>query len=54
MQPHYLYLERVYHRFDFAKEADARVRIGRGFWAIQPGDTPKARRQSWEFDDVGL
>jgi len=28
MQPDYLYREQVYHRFDFAKQADALVASG--------------------------
>jgi uncharacterized protein len=41
MQPHYLYRDPVYHRFDFAEKANAPLRIGQRFWATQPGDTPK-------------
>lgn len=43
MQPDYLYLEPVYDRFDFAKQAVARVahQAKKSNWVTQPGETPK-------------
>jgi len=47
MQPHYLYREPVYHRFDFAEKANALLRIrAEIFLGDTAGRYAKAGRQS--------
>jgi hypothetical protein len=43
MQLHYLYPEQVYHRFDFAKEADALLHIGQRFLGDTAGRYAKSQ-----------